>query len=276
MSSRFARFPKALADQARPARLGPAAIPSLLAHPDWSRPAPTLVWLHGRTVSKELDPGRYLRLIRAGIAVCAIDLPGHGERDGPTMHDPRNTLDVVEQAVGEIDAIVRALQGVEHGGVFDPARLAIGGMSAGGMVTLRRLCEPHPFAAAFVEGTSGRLTDLYFPPFGSGRKAWPVDHPRERVERLDPSRHLAGWRPIPFMAIHAIGDRIVAFETQRAFVEDLRRHYAARGADPEQVRLVTFAETGAPQEHAGFGRHSNDAKIAMVEFLTASLGLTPS
>jgi len=34
--------------------------------------------MHGRTANKELDPGRYLRLIRAGIAVCAIDLPGHG------------------------------------------------------------------------------------------------------------------------------------------------------------------------------------------------------
>ncbi|MCL4740587.1 MAG: alpha/beta fold hydrolase [Phycisphaerales bacterium] len=275
MHPRFARFPKALADQARHARLGAAGVPALLAHPDWARPAPTLVWLHGRTVSKELDPGRYLRLIRAGIAVCAIDLPGHGERDGPRMHDPRHTLDVVEQAVGEIDAVVRALRAVEDGGVFDPARFAIGGMSAGGMITLRRLCEPHPFSAAFVEATSGRLTDLYFPPAGSGRKAWPIDHPRERVERLDPSRHLAGWRPIPFLAIHATTDRVVAFETQRAFIDDLRAHYAARGSDPEQVRLVTFTETGAPEEHAGFGRHSNDAKIAMVEFLTTALGTTP-
>ncbi len=274
MHPRFAQFPRALADQARPARLGTAGIPALLAHPDWLRPAPALVWMHGRTVSKELDPGRYLRLIRAGIAVCAIDLPGHGERDGPRMHDPRHTLDVVEQAVSEIDTIVSALQAPEYGRGFDSARLAIGGMSAGGMVTLRRLCEPHPFVAAFVEGTSGRLTDLYFPPPGSGRKAWPIDHPRERVERLDPSRHLAGWRPIPFMAIHATGDRMVAFETQRAFIDDLRRHYAAAGADPARVRLVTFSDTGAPEEHAGFGRYSNDAKLAMVDFLTASLGST--
>lgn len=76
------------------------------------------------------------------------------------------------------------------------------------------------------------------------------------------------------MAIHATGDRMVAFETQRAFIDDLRRHYAAAGADPARVRLVTFSDTGAPEEHAGFGRYSNDAKLAMVDFLTASLGST--
>ncbi len=52
------------------------------------------------------------------------------------------------------------------------------------------------------------------------------------------------------------------------------RHYAAAGADPARVRLVTFSDTGAPEEHAGFGRYSNDAKLAMVDFLTASLGST--
>ena len=29
-------------------------------------PRPTIIWIHGRTVSKELDPGRYLRWLRAG------------------------------------------------------------------------------------------------------------------------------------------------------------------------------------------------------------------
>lgn len=271
MHPRFAAFPRALAEQARIVRLGPDGIPALLAHPDWTTPTPALLWWHGRTVSKELDPGRYLRLIRSGIAVCALDLPGHGERPGPKLHDPRHTLDVVSQAVGEVDQVVEALADPDHGGVFDLDRLALGGMSAGGMVTLRRLCDPHPFRAALVEATSGRLTDLYFPPPGSGRKPWPVDHPRERVEALDPSRHLDGWPPIPFLALHATTDEVVAFETQRAFTEDLRAHYGAHGADPDMVRMIHFTDTGSPGEHAGFGRFGNDAKNAATEFLAASL-----
>lgn len=279
MHPRFAAFPRALAAQARAARLGPSRIPALLVHPDWQTPAPTLVWLHGRTVSKELDPGRYLRLLRAGIASVAIDLPGHGERDGPKLHDPKHTIGVVTQAVGEIDQIVESLikpAGTHpvdafEPGVFDPDRLALGGMSAGGMVTLRRLCDPHPFAAALVEGTSGRLAELYFPPSGAARAPWPIDHPRAAVDAIDPSQHLESWRPIPLLAISATTDRVVAFETQQRFLDDLRAHYAAQGADPGMIELRTYSDTGAPEEHAGFGKFGNDAKNTATEFLVRCL-----
>jgi len=75
---RFSRLPSSLASRAKSVRFGD--VPALLAHPDWETPAPVVLWMHGRTVSKELDPGRYLRWVRAGIAACAVDLPGHGER----------------------------------------------------------------------------------------------------------------------------------------------------------------------------------------------------
>ncbi len=285
LSPRFAAFPRALAAQARTARLGPSRIPALLVHPDWQTPAPTLLWLHGRTVSKELDPGRYLRLMRAGIASVAIDLPGHGEREGPKLHDPRHTIEVVTQAVGEIDQVVAALTAptaptdpasVEptntfEPGVFDTTRLALGGMSAGGMVTLRRLCDEHPFSAALVEATSGRLAELYFPPKDLARTPWPIDHPRAAVDAIDPSQHLETWRPIPLLAISATTDRVVAFETQQRFLDDLRGHYVARGADPGLVELQTYADTGAPEEHAGFGKFGNDAKNTATAFLVRCL-----
>ncbi len=279
MDPRFAAFPRALAAQARTALFGPSRIPALLVHPDWQTPTPTLIWLHGRTVSKEIDPGRYLRLMRAGIASVAIDLPGHGEREGPKLHAPKHTIEVVTQAVGEIDQVVAALTAptnadpasVFAAGVFDTDRLALGGMSAGGMVTLRRLCDPHPFSAALVEATSGRLTDLYFPPKDAARTPWPIDHPRAAVDAIDPSRHLATWRPIPLMALSATSDRVVAFETQQRFIDDLRAHYIAQGADPGLVELQTYADTGAPEEHAGFGKFGNDAKNTATGFLVRCL-----
>ncbi len=273
MDDRFKRFPAHLAERTRIVRLGPDdSIPALLAHPDWRTPSPTVIWLHGRTVNKELDPGRYLRWIRAGIAACAIDLPGHGERADAAMQEPGRTLDVLEQAQGEIDQVIESLADPEYGaaggGLFDLDRLAIGGMSAGGMATLGRLCDPHPFLCATVEATTGNLAGLYA---GTADRPWPVSHPPERVAALDPMQHLASFRPIPLQALHTEADAVVPIAVQRTFLDHLRAHYAARGADPDLIELVTWPETGAPMEHNGFGRHANDAKNAQLEFLRRHL-----
>lgn len=268
MIERFARFPAALASQARSAHLGRPGVPALLAHPDWSRPAPVVIWMHGRTVNKELDAGRYLRWIRAGIAACAVDLPGHGERLVEELQSPARTLEVLSQMVAEIDAVIEALADPAWAGAFDLDRMAIGGMSAGGMAALRRLCDPHPFVCASVEGTTGNLSALYHP---DADRPWPVTHPPERIAPLDPLQHLSGWRPIPLLALHSEADRVVPIAGARGFIDGLRARYAAAGADPSLVELMTWPTTGAPEEHAGFGRVSNDAKNAQTEFFRRHL-----
>lgn len=255
-------------------RLG-GEIPALLAHPDWITPAPVVIWLHGRTVSKELDPGRYLRWIRAGIAACAIDLPGHGERLDASLHRPGSAPALIERALPEIDRILAALAETEGGGgggrfpALDLSRVAIGGMSAGGMIALRRLCDPHPFACAAVEAATGCLTRMY-----AARQGWTPPTP-ETLARVDPSLHLDSWRPIPLLALHSEADRVVPVATMREFVGLVRDRHAALGADPESVELRTWPETGAPEEHAGFGRFSNDAKNAQTEFFRRHLRPTP-
>lgn len=250
-------------------RLG-ANVPAILAHPDWSTPVPCVLWMHGRTVSKELDPGRYLRWIRHGIAAIAVDLPGHGERFDPELQKPARTLDVTMQMRDEIDGIVESLADPALGGLFDLDRMAIGGMSAGGMVTLRRLCDPHPFAAAAVEGTTGRLTDLYFPE-DSGRTPWGVSHDRAKVAAMDASLHLEGFRPLPLLVLHSEADEVVPWSGQARFVRDVRARCARAGASPDLVQVRTWTRTGAPQEHSGFGEASNDAKNTQVAFLTRVL-----
>ncbi|MCX5690198.1 MAG: alpha/beta fold hydrolase [Planctomycetota bacterium] len=260
--------------------------PSLLAHPDWERPAPVVFWMHGRTVNKELDPGRYLRWLRAGIATCAVDLPGHGERADPVMQTPRRTLDVLAQMRAEIDGIVAALNTAEYKGVFDTTRMAIGGMSAGGMIALRRLCDPHPFRCAAVECTTGWLGGLYFPqPESSPESAagspgainprWLVEHDPQVVRQLDAMEHLTTFRPIPLLALHSRGDQVVPFAIMEQFIARLREHYSKQHARPELVQLHAFDQTGAPQEHAGFGRFSNDAKNIQTSFLSRELGAVP-
>jgi dienelactone hydrolase len=255
-------LPSALVARARWERLGPARVPAMIvmpdpapglgepvAAPDENGLAPAVIWMHGRTARKEIDPGRCLRLMRAGIGVCALDLPGHGERAEPRLQEPEHTLEVVLRMEEELDGIVAALETT-----FDPARLAIGGMSAGGMAAIRRLCRSHPFQCASVEATSGSWAHQRDREMFHGRT--------EELARLDPIGLLAGWREIPFQAIHARHDAAVAIAGQRAFVDALRARYA----DPASVEMVVFERTGAEQEHAGFGRHAAEAKARQRDF----------
>jgi dienelactone hydrolase len=267
MEDRLARLPRSLADRTVFETLGDG-VPALIALPEGDKPVPFVLWMHGRTVNKELDSGRYLRWIRAGIGAVAVDLPGHGERSEPGAHDAERTPSVVSRMVGEIDAVMRSIR--ERHPRLDTSRAAIGGMSAGGMATLRRLCDPHPFLVAAVEGTTGDLQALYFPREGH-RVNWPVSHDRASVDEIDTASHLDGFRPIPLLALHNEGDELVPFEVQRGFLDRLKARYAQAGADPGLIRLHTFKDTGAPGEHAGFGRHAAEAKNLQVEFLTTHL-----
>lgn len=271
-ANRFSQFPASLAAQTRTARFGD--VPVLLCHPDWNTPAPTVMWLHGRTANKELDPGRYLRWVRAGIAACAIDLPGHGERTDPELQKPEATLNVLETAVGEIDRVIEHLTDPVYRGVFDLDRLAIGGMSLGGMVALRRLCEPHEFKAAAVEGTTGDLQSLYnqhSPEVEAPLRPWHARYDPARLASVDPAQHLRGWRAIPLLALHSDADVVIPVSSMRKFIEIVRARYVQTYADPSLVRFQTWPETGAPQEHIGFGRVSNEAKNLQTEFLRSHL-----
>lgn len=275
MIERFAKLPRSLAERARTVRLSPdrvrgavggvePGIPALMAHPDWITPVPTVIWLHGRTAYKEMDSGRYLRWIKAGMAGVAIDLPGHGERKDKRAESAAHSLDVLAELVAEIDLVVEALADPIWQGVFDLDRLAIGGMSMGGMATLRRLCDAHEFRCAAVEATTGDLGRLYAE---DGPRPWGTWYSPEKIAPLDPAQHLGGFRPIPLLSLHSEADRIVPATIQRGFIGRLRAHYVERGADSAAVEYVTWPETGAPEEHIGFGRFSSDAKNAQTEFL---------
>ena len=276
MEERFAKLPRALAERTLTTRLiaattpfGDGGVPALLAHPDedWDQPGaepvprPVVIWMHGRTATKELDPGRYLRWLRADIATCAIDLPWHGERSVPERQTSAWTLKAAEQTVVELDLIVEDLAHERFNSAFDTTRMALGGMSAGGMVTLIRLCRPHPFVCTTVEATAGNFRTMEGHPF----------FVEALVEKLNPIDHLDQWRPIPFLALHSEADAWVPFEAIRSFTTELRSLYARRGAGDIPVDLVSWPQTGAPQEHLGFGRVANEAKNLQADFLRTHL-----
>lgn len=252
-------FTPSLRERVRLGRLGEA--PALLSHPDANtsapRPAPLLLWLHGRTVRKEIDSARFLRLARAGVACLAIDLPGHGERLDPALQEPDALPDLLAAGVAELDSVLEALWASDWAPLVDRERLAIGGMSAGGMISLRRLCDPHPFQCAVIESSCGD-----FQAAGAGRFL------EAQLKGLDPSQHLDGWREgLPLLALHSERDEVCPLIGISSFTDALKARYS----DPSRVTLTTWPETGAPSEHAGFGRKAHAARVALVEFLQAHL-----
>ncbi len=218
--------------------------------------------MHGRTVHKELDPGRYLRWLRAGIATCAVDLPGHGERFDSELQPADRAFDVVKLMIDEIDDVVDSLARM---GVFDMQRVAIGGMSAGGMATLARLCRPHAFRCACVEATTGSWGHQAAP--HADREMF-RNVPGDAIAALNPIAHLDGWKEIPLQAIHARHDEWVPLAGQQAFIQALRAKYR----DPSLIDVIIYDRTGAPNEHQGFGKLASVAKDAQRDFLERWLG----
>ena len=246
-------MPSSLRRHARWQRLASGGVPAMLVHPDWesARPAPVVLWMHGRTVEKELDPGRYLRWLRAGIATCTVDLPGHGERFEQALQHPEQAMEVVLRMLGEIDGIIDALRELD---IFDLDRAGIGGMSAGGMAALARLCTEHPFCCASVEATSGSWRH---------RSHRPTFRDRSREgSPCDPIEPLDGWREIPLQVFHGRYDEWVPVESQQAFLDALGKRYR----DPGLIEFIRYDRTGALYEHAGFGRMAADAKNRQSSF----------
>ena len=241
-------LPQALRKRSRLERLGPTDVPALLIEPEGTPPRsgpPAVLWLHGRTAWKEVDPGRFLRLMRAGIAVIAPDLPGHGQRFDATLQDSRNVLEVIRIMLDELDSVAGA--GLAQLGA-DPMRTGIGGMSAGGMVAIARLTRPHTWRCAALEATTGSWAHQRSRPMFARRDS-------ASIAAIDPINHLSMWRPIPVLAVHSKADEWVDWEGQSAFLDSV-----ARQGDPELVERLVFDRTGAEHEHVGFGRFSAEVK----------------
>ena len=231
-------------------------IPTLLVRQD-DQPRPFILWLHGRTADKELDSGRYLRYVRRGINVCAVDLPGHGERFVSELQEPERILEVIQEMVGELDGLLEGLGGIDG---FNLNKAAIGGMSAGGIASTLRLLRSHPFKAVVLEASMGSWGEKRDHPMFSGLS-------EEQFDALNPVENLDAWTNIPLLAFHNRHDQWIPYSAQSAFIQALNHRYD----DPDLIELVSFDHTGAPNEHMGFGRQSAFVKEVQVEFVARHL-----
>ena len=254
MGTRFDSLPSRLREVSTELVLGD--VPCLLVRGS-EEPRPFLFWMHGRTADKELDPGRYLRYVRKGIHVCAVDLPGYGARCNAEMQDSSQALELILQMAGEIDGVLQRLGQI---GGFDLNKAVLGGMSAGGMAAIQRLRVAHPFKAAVLEATTGDYEPMRKMPLCLGLS-------EEAFHAINPIQHLAKWRDIPIIAFHSRHDEWIPFSGQESFIHALQK----KAAIPKQIEFVTFDRTGAPYEHVGFGRESAFVKELQVEFVLKCL-----
>jgi len=257
MEDRFATLPRRLQKMACVKEIG--GVPCLIARQD-NALRPFLFWMHGRTAYKELDPGRFLRCLQRGINICAVDLPGHGQRLEAESQGANRIWPVVEQMSLEIDAVLEGLKSIEG---FDIQRCAIGGMSAGGMAAITRLLKPHPFSALVLEATCGDWSFIRNKPMCAALS-------EEEFDAINPINHLDQWENIPVIAFHSEKDEWIPYEAASSFIESLR----ARLNDSADIDLVSFKDTGAPYEHVGFGRESANVKELQTQFLVRHLRVT--
>ena len=244
--------------------LGPTAAPTLLLDPardNGDVAPPAVLWLHGRTAWKEVDPGRFLRLMRSGIAVVAPDLPGHGDRYDPELQSTEHVLDVIRMMLQELDELVT--DAIKSLGA-DPMRVGIGGMSAGGMVAIARMTRPHDFLCAVLEATTGSWSHQRLRPmFAHCDDA--------TIRAIDPLEHIDAWTPIPLLAVHSKADAWVDWVGQSKFLDAVESL-----GPPELVERMIFEQTGAEHEHVGFGLHSADVKERERDFFARHLSTSVS
>jgi len=250
------QLPSAVRERAILTTLGPA--PALVVLPDSaSAPPPVLLWLHGRQANKEIDPGRALRLLRAGIGFIGVDLPGHGERAVDSYQTVEGTLQTILEMSAELDDVHAAIVGDLR---VDPEQIAIGGMSAGGMAAAHRLVTPHPYRGMLMEASTGNW---------AAQAHRPMFQPLspEALQAQDPMARLSTWTPIPVLAQHSRLDEWIRFEGQCEFLEALRERNAGH-----PVELQAYDQTGAPKEHIGFGKFGAQAKDLCRDFLLRIFG----
>ena len=161
------------------------------------------------------------------------------------------------QMSSEIPLVLAELDAI---GGFSMEHAAIGGMSAGGLTAVYHLLNPHNFKTVVLEASGGAWRHL--------RNSGMLLHVTEQeLEQVNPMNHLDSWKDIPLLAFHNKHDARIPFATEADFIDAIK----LQSSNPEDIELVAFEASGAPDEHMGFGRESAFVKEVQVEFLVKHL-----
>jgi len=230
--------------------------------------AGALVYLHGgpegqaRPGYDELFPD----LLNAGVTVFTPNVRGSGGFGRSFMH-----ADDKEKRFAAIDDVADCVRFLIDNGLADERRIACGGWSYGGFLTLAALTfHPELFAAGIsICGMSDlstfyRNTETWIAEAAYSEYGHPVYH-RELFEQLSPLRRVDALTA-PLLVVHGATDSNVPPSESEQIVAALRE----RGRN---VRYLLFEDDG----HAIAKRENREALVAAIgEWLTAAFTRAPA
>lgn len=206
---------------------------------------PAVLFLHGARGSKDDVPGCVAdRLNHAGVALIAIDAPGHGDRASRGVGAERAEYNRLarwnhyRQAGEELFAVFEALQ-ADPG--INAERIGLAGNSMGATTAL----------VAVGMGLSARAVLSIAGWAGFAR--WVPDDPDSTAlgEAIDPIVHAAAFPPRPVLLVHGTADDIVPIAGHRALYEVLLPHYSEH---PQDLLFVEHAgDHGTPSSVVRMG-----------------------
>ncbi len=236
-----------------------------------ARPAPTILTVYGgfgRTMRLSYRADAHAWVSRGGVYVLA-HIRGDGDR-GPQWHHAgagRGKLDTVRDVLAAAEYLTAA-------GITTPDRLAVTGVSNGGLVALAAMvASPDLFGACAVASPVADL--VRFPLLGDGR-SWLAeygspDDPEDLAALLSYSPYhnvVPGRRYPPTLLVAGAGDTRVPPAHARKMCAALR---AADGAD-----LVLYHEEADVGHAYRSHRSLVEAAADRLTFLAAQLGGPPT
>jgi dipeptidyl aminopeptidase/acylaminoacyl peptidase len=198
-----------------------------------------LVYLHGGPEAQS-RPGYseyFPQLLDAGITVLTPNVRGSGGFGRTFMH-----ADDKEKRFAAIDDVADCVRFLVDNGLADPTRIACGGRSYGGYLTLAAMTfHPALFAAGisicgmsdlgtFYRNTEPWIAEAAYPKYGH-----PVND-RELLDRLSPLRRVDALTA-PLLVVHGANDTNVPVSESEQIVDALRQ----AGRD---VRYLLFSDDG--------------------------------
>jgi acetyl esterase/lipase len=229
--------------------------------------AGALVYLHGGPEG-QARPGYseyFPQLLEAGITVLTPNVRGSGGLGRTFVH-----ADDKEKRFAAIDDVADCVNFLVDNGLADPTRIACGGRSYGGFLTMAAMTfHPALFAAGisicgmsdlgtFYRNTEQWIAEAAYPKYGH-----PVND-RQLLERLSPLLRVHALTA-PLLVVHGANDTNVPVGESEQIVDALRQ----AGRD---VRYVLFSDDG----HEIIKRENRAALATEIsEWLTKAFTTTP-
>jgi dipeptidyl aminopeptidase/acylaminoacyl peptidase len=239
----------------------------LLRPPGADGPGPALVWLHGGPESEE-RPGfaPLLQWVAAsGITVFTPNVRGSSGR-GRTF----TQADDGDRRAHSITDVRAAVTHLVRAGIADPDRVAVGGRSYGGYLTLAALTRfPGLFRAGVDVCGMADLETFYAAtePWVAAAATPEYGHPATDaalLRALSPI-HRADRITVPLLVVHGAHDTNVP-------LGEAHRIVAARDGTDVPAELVVFDDEG----HEIHDRHTRERFVRdTARWLAAALGVTP-